>query len=65
MQTILLAFKKCKFSLLPHLPTWQDVINREYDPWSGDRLIIDTAGQSIDESVTTLLKALSEMRGKD
>lgn len=47
------------------LPTWQDVINREYEPWSGDRLIIDTAGQSIDKSVTTLVKALSEMRGKD
>ncbi len=47
------------------LPTWQDVVNREYDPWTGDRLIIDTAGQNITESVITLIQALTEMRGKD
>ena len=40
------------------LPTWQDVLDREYDPWSGDRLIIDTAGQTISESVAILLQQL-------
>ena len=25
------------------VPTWQEVADREYEPWHGDRLIIDTA----------------------
>lgn len=40
------------------LPTWHDVARREYEPWDGAPLVIDTAGQSAPESVATLLKAL-------
>ncbi|MEM6503363.1 MAG: AAA family ATPase [Cyanobacteria bacterium P01_C01_bin.89] len=40
------------------LPTWQDVVSREYEPWSGDRLTIDTAGKTVDVSVAALLKQL-------
>ena len=40
------------------LPIWKDVENREYHPWSIDRLQIDTAGKSIDESVNELFAAL-------
>ncbi|AFY37554.1 kinase [[Leptolyngbya] sp. PCC 7376] len=40
------------------LPTWQDVLAREYDLWSGDRLVIDTAGQTITESIATLVRQL-------
>jgi predicted kinase len=25
------------------LPTWEEVVDREYEPWQGDRLVIDTA----------------------
>lgn len=32
------------------LPTWQDVVTRDYESWQGDRLVIDTAGQTPDES---------------
>ena len=41
------------------LPTWQDVNDREYDDWSVDRVIIDTANQSISDSVATLANNLS------
>ncbi|MGD1849645.1 MAG: AAA family ATPase [Cyanophyceae cyanobacterium] len=40
------------------LPTWQDVLSRNYEPWSGDRLIVDTAGKTIEDSVTALLRQL-------
>jgi predicted kinase len=25
------------------LPTWHDVLNRHYEPWEGERIVIDTA----------------------
>ena len=36
------------------LPTWQDVVERQYEPWSGDRIVIDTAGETLPESVARL-----------
>ena len=42
------------------LPTWQDVEERSYDDWTSERIIIDTAGESVDNSFTKLLsKVLS------
>jgi len=40
------------------LPTWSDVEHREYDRWSKDRIIIDTAGRSESQCVHALLSAL-------
>ena len=40
------------------LPSWEDVKNREYDSWDTDRLLIDTAGKSINESVKYLFTIL-------
>lgn len=40
------------------LPTWREVENREFHPWDSDRIQIDTAGKSIQESVNDLLVAL-------
>ncbi len=40
------------------LPTWEEVENREYHSWNSDRIVIDTAGKSIDESVHALLDFL-------
>lgn len=32
------------------LPSWQEVVDREYHEWKEDRVIIDTAKKSIDKS---------------
>ena len=36
------------------LPTWDEVTTREYAPWNGDHVMIDTARRPLDESVTEL-----------
>ena len=41
-----------------HLPTWQDVEEREYHRWSKSRCIIDTAGRSESECLEMLLREL-------
>ena len=41
------------------LSTWKDVENREYHSWDTDKVQIDTAGKSIDETVKDLFAALS------
>lgn len=28
------------------LPTWQQVLSREYDPWDGTQIAVDTAGRA-------------------
>lgn len=33
------------------VPTWQEVVDRDYHTWHGDRLVIDTALLRIDQSV--------------
>ena len=37
-------------------PAWQQVVDRDYCPWDGDRLVIDTATVSVDEAVRTILE---------
>lgn len=44
------------------LPTWSDVLRREYEPWTAQRLVIDTAGRSPEESQVQLLSSLREAR---
>ncbi len=44
------------------LPTWQDVVNREYHEWHAPRVIIDTAGRSIDECAEKLFEKLAVHR---
>ncbi len=41
------------------LPTWEEVANREYEPWDTDHIVIDTAGQTVEQSILALLKALA------
>jgi predicted kinase len=41
------------------LPTWQEITDREYEPWDRDHLVIDTAVLSIDDAVATLQQAIS------
>jgi predicted kinase len=40
-------------------PTWQEVISRDYESWNRARMVIDTAGRSVEESVKVLRGALS------
>jgi predicted kinase len=40
------------------LPTWSDVTERDYRAWDRERLVIDTAGSSPEESVRTILSVL-------
>lgn len=37
------------------LPTWQEVVTRDYRPWSGPRLVIDTARLTADEAVRVIV----------
>ncbi len=40
------------------LPTWADVDARDYEPWAGERVIVDTAQASEEESVGVLCAAI-------
>ena len=41
------------------LPTWQDVLDREYHEWTVSRVVLDTAGRRTEECVDALLAELS------
>lgn len=41
------------------LPTWDDVINREYEPWDSVHIRIDTAHQTPAQSLAALKSALA------
>jgi hypothetical protein len=38
--------------------TWQEVVDREYYPWEEEHIVIDTAGQTPEESLEALRRAL-------
>jgi predicted kinase len=40
------------------VPTWAEVAERDYRPWDRQRLVIDTARQSVSESVQAVVSAL-------
>jgi len=40
------------------LPTWSEVVARDYRPWNGERIVIDTADLDVDHSVQRILSAL-------
>jgi predicted kinase len=42
------------------VPTWQEVVDRDYRPWDGERLIVDTARSSLDEALRLILQAMRE-----
>ena len=41
------------------LPTWENVLERQYDPWDSEHLIVDTANVSIEQAVETIVHRLS------
>lgn len=46
------------------LPTWEKVVNREYDKWESSRIVIDTAGKNENESFTELLSEIGRIINK-
>jgi predicted kinase len=44
------------------LPTWQEVIAREYHAWGREHIVIDTAHRSVEESTKSLQEALAAQR---
>lgn len=43
------------------LPAWEDVHSRQYETWDRDHIIIDTAHQTIRQSLGTLRTKLAEL----
>ncbi len=41
------------------MPTWADVVAREYQPWDRPHLVIDSANRTIEENVRVIRAALS------
>ncbi|MBL7481170.1 AAA family ATPase [Legionella bononiensis] len=44
------------------LPSWQEVIDRHYEPWESRSLTLDTSIQTIDESVQIILDYMMSFR---
>lgn len=42
------------------LPTWSDVVERDYQAWDGERLVVDTAHLDVDQSVRRILSAMAD-----
>ena len=42
------------------LPTWKAVVEREYEPWNTEHIVVDTAGQTENESVSRLFQAVDD-----
>lgn len=40
-------------------PTWQAVVDREYHPWTTERIVVDTAARTPAESLEALIEQLS------
>ena len=49
-----------RFGDLPGVPalTWQDVVDRDYQPWAREHLVIDTAGRTVEQCVAIMKAAL-------
>jgi len=43
------------------VPTWLEVVSREYDSWNRDRIVVNTANRSIPESVAELRQAIAKI----
>jgi hypothetical protein len=39
------------------VPTWLEVTERDYQPWTSERLVVDTARSDVRQSVRAILAA--------
>lgn len=42
------------------LPTWVEVVERDYRPWDGDRVVVDTALCDVRQAVRTILAVVEQ-----
>jgi predicted kinase len=42
------------------LPTWEEVVTREYEPWNREHIVIDTTRGSVAKIVTELREAITQ-----
>jgi predicted kinase len=47
------------------LPTWEEVLAREYVPWNRKHLVLDTAITTLDQNVKIIREALREQLSND
>jgi len=40
------------------LPTWEEVVTREYHPWNREHIVLDTANQSVEQNVRFLRQVI-------
>lgn len=43
------------------LPSWDEVENHAYESWTAERILVDTAGKSVDESIGALFSELCRL----
>jgi len=43
------------------LPSWQEVLDRDYEPWPEAAIVVDTAGETPGQSQARLARALAEL----
>ena len=43
------------------LPTWTDVLKREYQAWNRDHLVLDTFELSVDQALNLILEKLNDL----
>lgn len=41
------------------LPIWEEIVSREYHPWNREHVVVDTARQSVQQSVHFLREAIA------
>ncbi|AXF09977.1 adenylyl-sulfate kinase [Paraburkholderia graminis] len=46
------------------LPNWKSVLERQYDPWNCERLVVDTAVVSVEHAVETIERHVSKSSPK-
>lgn len=44
------------------LPSWQNIMNRKYEPWGRAHIVVDTASRTVEETVADLILRLSPQR---
>jgi predicted kinase len=44
------------------LPTWQEVMERDYRPWDGQPFVVDTARLTVEEAVRAIVTRARELR---
>ncbi|MFJ7058198.1 AAA family ATPase [Streptomyces microflavus] len=59
-----LATSSCDLPELP-LPDWQQVLDRDYEPWGREHVVVDTAGQAPQEFLVSLVNRLGEPGGAE